>query len=172
MNNLFDYPHLEDTHEKHASGGPDELIVCLISGDPEKLASVMNDEDRAYWAMREDTIAKLASMNVTEGDVEGFSDTDIVAIKAMGGLKEATEKVAQYAEFYHATAEYERAGRGQARQALLKLAMAAEASELQAIESVQDELQTKDGPAKVASAAAAELERRGLVAPQAVSAEG
>ena len=159
MNNLSEYPYQEGLGEKYASGGPDEVIRCLVSGDPEKLASIMGSEDKAFWKLRPALVVKLASGGaLTEQDVGNLTDAEINALSILGS--DAAIKVASMAEFYHMMSEYERAGRSQGRNMVTKIAQIAWEREQEKVAQLQEMASTKEGKVELAKIAQAELQKR------------
>ncbi len=153
--NLFQLPYREDL-DKSAGSGPDPYAAVLVSGDPEKFASILSDEDRAFLALSPGTVQKLASQQkLSEQDVNQLSDEEIAALGVLG-FGEAETKVAAYVEFIDQIASYEMAGRGLARQLYHAEKLAAQKAEKEAETSKQSPAYK----AELAKRAGEELARR------------
>lgn len=170
---LYELPYrsLQEGHDKTASNEPDPVVYALVTGDLEKLAAVMTQEDLAVMQLSNETFDKLASGEViTKADVESMSPEDIAALTLLGD--DAHEKVAATAEFYAAVADHDTTARHLARQcyAAAKLAeeqQAMEAAEAEAASEKQAASTSialpadKEERSKLVKAAMEELKRRG-----------
>jgi len=155
--NIYLAPFNDFVLEKTASAesGISKVARSMVSGDTEEFDSQLSDEDRAFFALSDDTRVKLASgIPLDSDDVNRMPETEIAALTLLG--EDAMFKTAAYMEFYNEAAMAEQQGRNLARAAIGQEKLA------QASLLVEGEKLASDPRfmRKLGARAAAELKRR------------
>lgn len=164
---LYELPYSQHFLEKTASGGPNEVVQALMSGDFAKMASVLSEEDQAFFAISPDTLIKVAECagsgrGFTEDEINALSETDLAALTLLGD--DPFSKVAHQLRFIDDFVEAETGGRMAAHETFSKMAAKARQQEMakaaEEEEAVRQWANTPEGREKIAAAIKAEREKR------------